>query len=146
MSCILLKNARVFDGTHGDCPEGMQVVVEMGVIREVSDKPIKARDARVINVGERTLMPGLIDAHIHACTPTFSLFENDHMPLSLLTSHAGSILSGMLRRGFTTVRDAGGADRGLWLGIEKGVIKGPRLFYSGKAISQTGGHGDMRPL
>jgi imidazolonepropionase-like amidohydrolase len=74
------------------------------------------------------------------------LFENDHMPPSLLASHAASILTGMLRRGFTTVRDAAGADRGLWLAIEKGLIKGPRLFFSGKAISQTGGHGDMRLL
>lgn len=146
MTSFLFKNARVFDGTHGECPEGMQVLVEYGVIREVSDKPIKAHDAHVIDVAGRTLMPGLIDAHVHACTPTFSLFENDHMPPSLLASHAGSILTGMLRRGFTTVRDAGGADRGLWLAIEQGLIKGPRLFYSGKAISQTGGHGDMRSL
>lgn len=146
MPSVLFKNARVFDGTNGDCPEGMQVLVETGVIREVSDKPIKVSDAHVIDVAGRTLMPGLIDAHVHAYTPTFSLFENDHMPPSLLASHAGSILTGMLRRGFTTVRDAGGADRGLWLAIEQGLIKGPRLFYSGKGISQTGGHGDMRPL
>jgi imidazolonepropionase-like amidohydrolase len=146
MPFTLFENARIFDGVSGDCPEGMQVLVENGVIREVSDSSIKAIGAQVIDVGGRTLMPGLIDAHIHAYTPTFSLFDNDHMPPSLLASHAGSILAGMLRRGFTTVRDAGGADRGLWLAIEQGVIKGPRLFYSGKAISQTGGHGDMRPL
>jgi imidazolonepropionase-like amidohydrolase len=146
MRFILLKNARVFDGTHADCAEGMQVLVEGGVIREVSNRPIKVSDARIIDTAGRTLMPGLIDAHIHAYTPTFSLFENDHMPPSLLASHAGVILTGMLRRGFTTVRDAGGADRGLWLAVEQGLIKGPRLFYSGKGISQTGGHGDMRPL
>src|SRR6266853_4215908 len=146
MPAVLFKNARVFDGTNGDCPEGMQVLVEAGVISEVSDKPIKVNNTHVIDVGGRTLMPGLIDAHIHAYTPTFSVFDNDHMPPSLLASHAGVILTGMLRRGFTTVRDAGGADRGLWLAIEQGLIKGPRLFYSGKAISQTGGHGDMRSL
>jgi imidazolonepropionase-like amidohydrolase len=146
MPSLLFKNARIFDGTHADCPEGMQVLVEAGVIREVSDKSVKAGGAQVIDVVGRTLMPGLIDAHVHAYTPTFSLFENDHMPPSLLASHAGTILTGMLRRGFTTVRDAGGADRGLWLAIEQGLIKGPRLFYSGRAISQTGGHGDMRPL
>ena len=146
MQSVLLKNARIFDGIHGDCPEGMQVLVETGLIREVSTGPIKVGDAHVIDLRGRTLMPGLIDAHVHAYTPTFSVFENDHMPPSLLTSHAATILTGMLRRGFTTVRDAAGADRGLWLAIEKGLIKGPRLFYSGKAISQTGGHGDMRPL
>jgi len=88
----------------------------------------------------------LIDAHVHAYTPTFSGFNNDHMPPSLMASYAAMILTGMLRRGFTTVRDAAGGDRGLWLAIERGLIQGPRFFYSGKAISQTGGHGDMRPL
>jgi imidazolonepropionase-like amidohydrolase len=146
MTSVLITNARIFDGVNADCPEGMQVLIEAGAIREVSDKPVQVNDAQVIDVKGRTLMPGLIDAHIHAYTPTFSVFENDHQPPSLLANHAGVILTGMLRRGFTTVRDAGGADRGLWLAIEQGVIKGPRLFYSGKAISQTGGHGDMRPL
>ena len=146
MKFVVFKNARVFDGIHEDCPEGMQVLVEAGVIREVSEKPIKASDAHVIDVGGRTLMPGLIDAHVHAYTPTFSGFNNDHMPPSLMASYAAMILTGMLRRGFTTVRDAAGGDRGLWLAIERGLIQGPRFFYSGKAISQTGGHGDMRPL
>src|SRR5262245_12514228 len=135
MTAVLLRNARVFDGFDGDCPDGMEILIEGGLIREISGKPIKADDARVFDIEGRTLMPGLIDAHVHACTPTFSLFENDRMPPSLLANQAGSILAGMLRRGFTTVRDAGGADRGLWLAIEQGVINGPRLFYSGKAIS-----------
>ena len=144
MPPVLFKNACVFDGTDGDCAQGMQVLVEAGVIREVSKKEIKIESSRVIDIKGRMLMPGLIDAHVHACTPTFDVLGNDHMPPSLLASHGASILTGMLRRGFTTVRDAGGADRGLWQAIEQGVIKGPRLFYSGKAISQTGGHGDMR--
>src|ERR1700722_19684287 len=146
MKFVVFKNARVFDGKNETCPEGLQELVEAGVIREVSEKPIKASDAHVIDVGGRTLMPGLIDAHVHAYTPTFSGFNNDHMPPSLMASYAAMILTGMLRRGFTTVRDAAGGDRGLWLAIERGLIQGPRFFYSGKAISQTGGHGDMRPL
>ena len=143
---IIFANARVFDGVSDELTEGIHVAVENGLIQEVSSSPIVSRTAITIDVAGRTLMPGLIDAHVHVNTPTFSLFENDHMPPSLLASHAGSILVGMLRRGFTTVRDAGGADRGLWQAINRGVIKGPRLFYSGKAISQTGGHGDMRSL
>jgi len=146
MSLILFKNARVFDGFNGECPDAIDVLIEGTLIREVSDRALKSRDARVIDVSGRTLMPGLIDAHVHAYTPTFSVSENDRMPPSLLVSHAAAILSGMLRRGFTTVRDAGGADRGLWLALEQGLIVGPRLFYSGKGISQTGGHGDMRPV
>ena len=93
MSLILFKNACVFDGVQSECPEGMQVLIEAEVIREVSDKPIQVSGAQVIDLGGRTLMPGLIDAHIHAYTPTFSLFDNDHMPPSLSANHAGAILS-----------------------------------------------------
>jgi len=66
-------------------------------------------------------------------------------PLTLVTMQAGRVLEGMLRRGFTTVRDAGGADGGLAEAIERGLVAGPRLFPSGQALSQTGGHGDARP-
>ena len=90
-------------------------------------------------------MPGLIDAHFHAYTPTFDIVKIDRMPQALLASHARVILEGALQRGFTTVRDAGGGDIGLWMAIEQGLIQGPRFFFSGKAISQTGGHGDARP-
>lgn len=107
MSTILIKNARLFDGAHAEYPDSMHILIENNLIREVSDAPIIVSNADVIDVKGRMLMPGLIDAHIHAYTPTFSLFENDHMLPSLLASYAGSILRGMLHRGFTTVRDAG---------------------------------------
>jgi imidazolonepropionase-like amidohydrolase len=55
------------------------------------------------------------------------------------------ILEGMLRRGFTTVRDAGGLDAGISSALDRGLIKGPRVFRSGRVISQTGGHGDLEP-
>ena len=57
---------------------------------------------------------------------------------------AATALTEMLERGFTTVRDAGGADAGLRRTIEEGSLKGPRLLVSGRALSQTGGHGDQR--
>ena len=66
MPTFLLRNARVFDGKSEKCPEGMSVLVEGNVIREVSDRPIKSKAAKLIDVGGRTLMPGLIDAHMHA--------------------------------------------------------------------------------
>jgi imidazolonepropionase-like amidohydrolase len=66
MAQTLFRNARLFDGFNSDCPEGMQVLVENGVIREISDRPIACAGAQVLDVGGRTLMPGLIDAHIHA--------------------------------------------------------------------------------
>ncbi|MEJ1961293.1 MAG: amidohydrolase family protein [Gammaproteobacteria bacterium] len=141
----VLGNARVFDGVSAELIEGVSVVVEDERIREISRQTPAFKDARVIDCAGRILMPGLIDAHFHAYTPTFDIINTDRMPQSLLACHATSILEGSLRRGFTTVRDAAGGDIGLWMAIESGLIQGPRFFFSGKAISQTGGHGDMRP-
>jgi imidazolonepropionase-like amidohydrolase len=90
-------------------------------------------------------MPGLIDAHFHAYSPSFDIRATDRMPPVLLANHAAVILNGALQRGFTTVRDAAGGDIGLWMALEAGLIQGPRFVFSGKALSQTGGHGDMRP-
>jgi len=67
-------------------------------------------------------MPGLIDAHFHAYSPTFDIYSLDRMPMSLLANHASVLLEGALRRGFTSVRDAGGADIGLALATEAGLI------------------------
>ena len=68
----------------------------------------------------------------------------ESMPRSLLHQHARHLLEAALKRGFTTVRDAGGADYGLAMAIKAGLIEGPRLFYSGRALTQTGGHADFR--
>jgi imidazolonepropionase-like amidohydrolase len=62
-----------------------------------------------------------------------------------VAARAGQVLRGMLRRGFTTVRDAGGADYGLAAAVDQGYFDGPRVVFGGKALSQTGGHADMRP-
>jgi imidazolonepropionase-like amidohydrolase len=141
----VLSNARVFDGASAEITEGVSVVVEGERIREISRNTPAFKDARGIDCGGRLLMPGMIDAHFHAYTPSFDIISVDRMPAALLVSHATAILEGTLQRGFTTVRDAAGGDIGLWMAIEAGLIQGPRFFFSGKAISQTGGHGDMRP-
>ncbi|MGA9367354.1 MAG: amidohydrolase family protein [Steroidobacteraceae bacterium] len=141
---IVLADARVFDGVSAELREGCHVVVEGGTIREVATSRPSFRDARVVECGGRVLMPGLIDAHFHAYTPSFDFAGIDRMPSALLASHAARILEGALQRGFTSVRDAGGGDIGLWLAIEQGLIRGPRFFFAGKALSQTGGHGDTR--
>jgi imidazolonepropionase-like amidohydrolase len=141
----ILRDARVFDGVSAELDEGVSVVIEGERIREISRQAPTFKDASVIDCGGRFLMPGLIDAHFHAYTPSFDIIKIDRMPQALLVSHAAALLEGTLKRGFTTVRDAAGGDIGLWMAIEQGLIKGPRFFFSGKAISQTGGHGDMRP-
>jgi imidazolonepropionase-like amidohydrolase len=146
MNSVLLKNARVFDGDREDCPEGMQVLVEGGTIREMSSKPIKAAASLVIDVGGRTLMPGLIDAHIHAYASDVSVQKVDLAGDPYRTAHAARMLGFALDCGFTTVRDIGGGDYSLWRAIEDKLIRAPRFLYAGKIISMTGGHGDFRQI
>lgn len=99
---------------------------------------------RIIPCGGRHLLPGLCDAHCHVTAHTADLNAMLSVPESLTTVHATQILRAMLQRGFTTVRDCGGADWGLAQAIEDGMVIGPRLLFTGHALSQTGGHGDMR--
>jgi imidazolonepropionase-like amidohydrolase len=144
MPPVLLKNARIFDGTSSDCPEGMQVFVENGTIREVSAKPIKSGEAQVIDVRGHTLMPGLIDAHIHAYISDVSLKKVDLAGEAYRTAHAVRMLGFALDCGFTTVRDVGGGDYSLWRAIEDKLIRAPRFLYTGKLLTMTGGNGDFR--
>lgn len=91
-----------------------------------------------------SILPGLIDSHVHVTASSANLRMPSTMPASLVYARSVPILRGMLRRGFTTVRDCGGADHGLATAIDEGTLEGPRLVYGGKALSQTGGHGDFR--
>ena len=144
MTLIALENCLIFDGYNEELIEG-SVVVENNRIREVCDGDAKMASAETFDCKGTFLMPGLIDAHFHATIVTFNIPKLDSMPPSLIAQHAGHILNGTLNRGFTTIRDAGGAEIGLSLALQQGLIEGPRMFFSGKAITQTGGHGDMRP-
>jgi imidazolonepropionase-like amidohydrolase len=143
---ILFRNARVFDGTHEECAQGMEVLVEGGLIREVSDKPIAVKNTHGVDVGGRTLMPGLIDAHIHAYASDVNFQKVDAAAEAYRGAHAARMLGFALDSGFTTVRDIGGGDYGLWRAIEDGLIRAPRFLYAGKIISMTGGHGDLRQM
>jgi imidazolonepropionase-like amidohydrolase len=146
MTMTILENGRLFDGIHDDLAEPCHVLVEDDRIREVTRNRISIQDARRIDCRGQTVIPGLIDAHVHACLPSSDFDAVARMPPSLLSQYAAAALSGYLRRGFTTVRDACGADHGLVMALERGLLPGPRLLISGKAISQTGGHGDARPI
>jgi imidazolonepropionase-like amidohydrolase len=144
MSRIVFRNAMVLDPAKGDLAGERNVLVEDGTIAAVSKEALEHEDARAVDLEGRTLMPGLCDAHVHvtAVTPDFAALR--HWSPFYVAARAADILEGMLMRGFTTVRDAGGADFGLAQAVEEGYIAGPRILFCGKALSQTGGHGDMR--
>ncbi len=144
MSTILFRNGPIFDGVTPEPREGLEVLVEDGRIKEVSDTAISANGADVVDLAGRTLMPGLIDAHFHATLSEVNVKALEATPPSLNAQHARVLLEGCLNRGFTTIRDAAGADYGHAAAVDTGLIKGPRIFFAGKALSQTGGHGDLR--
>ncbi|KIG07539.1 metal-dependent hydrolase family protein [Caballeronia concitans] len=144
MQSILFSNAAVLDPARGELREAHHVLVENGLIKEVSDKPLQSAASQVIDLKGKTLMPGLIDLHVHVVAVQLNLSQQVHMPNVLVTLRSVPIMSAMLRRGFTTVRDAGGAGHPHKIAVESGLAVGPRLFVAGRALSQTGGHGDMR--
>jgi imidazolonepropionase-like amidohydrolase len=144
MAQHLFRNLRLLDPEVGALQEGHEVLVEDGLIREVSAKPIKAGGATIVDCGKRTLMPGLIDSHVHVCASSVNLASLTTTPEALIAFRAARIMKGMLDRGFTTVRDVGGGSYALVQALEEGLFEGPRLFTSGKALSQTGGHSDAR--
>lgn len=141
---FLFRNFALLEPNFGAARDGYELLVEGETIRELSTKPIKATSATVIDCGKRTLMPGLIDSHVHAMHSEVNIRFLEAMPLTLLTARAATRLRAMLDRGFTTVRDTGGADWGVKTAIETGHIVGPRLFIAGQSIGPTGGHSDSR--
>lgn len=145
MKRIAFTRAQLFDSRRGSLNPDATVIVEHGRIADVLFGFAAIEDARVIDVGGRTLMPGLIDAHVHVTATHHDFLRLSCTPASLITAQAKDILESMLDRGFTTVRDAAGADYGLVEALERGHLQGPRLLIAGQAISQTGGHGDIRP-
>jgi imidazolonepropionase-like amidohydrolase len=145
VSLLLFRNAALLDAVAGELRPGCDVLVEGERIAEVSERPIATSAAERIDLRGATLMPGLIDAHVHAVITSMDLAAMERKPVTLVAHEARRVLEGMLQRGFTTVRDAGGADWGLAQAVESGLVAGPRLFFSGRVLSQTGGHGDFRP-
>jgi imidazolonepropionase-like amidohydrolase len=144
MSQYLFKNFRILEPSFDEIRDGYELLVEGTTIREVADKPIKSALANVIDCGGRTLMPGLIDSHVHVFLSEVYIRNLENIPLTLMTARAIGLMKGMIDRGFTSVRDTGGADWGIKEAVEKGNIAAPRLFIAGQAIGPTGGHSDSR--
>lgn len=144
MTQLHFKNFKLLEPTFGEVRGGYELLIDGDTVRELSDKPIKAGKADVIDCGGRTLMPGLIDSHVHIMHSEVNFRFLEAMPLTLLAARAGTRLRTTLDRGFTTVRDTGGCDWGIKTAVETGHLVGPRVFIAGQSIGPTGGHSDSR--
>jgi len=139
MAQIVFRNANLLDPRTDALQGGFSILVEGETIREVSAKPIKTAKADVVDCKGRTLMPGLIDCHVHVMLSEVNLRYLEAIPLTMMTVRAASLMRAMIDRGFTTVRDTGGADWGLRDGVAQGTRLGinstPTLFVNGRRVS-----------
>ncbi len=145
MSLTLFEHVAVFDGLQPSRAEDQFVLVEGDEIREISDVPIRSGAARRIDGRGQTLMPGLIDNHVHVYLHSHNLLP-PQPPLQYKAHFAARHLRHSLDCGFTSLRDVAGGDHALARALRDGLLEGPRFFYGGLALSPTAGHGDYRHL
>jgi imidazolonepropionase-like amidohydrolase len=144
MTGYLFRNLSLLEPAVGELQPNMELRIEGDKVVEVSDRPIAAGAAEIVDCGGRVVMPGLIDSHVHVMLSEVFIPRLEAVPLTLATGRAAALMRGMIDRGFTTVRDTGGADWGIRQAVDEGSIAGPRLFIAGQAIGPTGGHSDAR--
>lgn len=143
----VVKNAHLVDGTGKKPVKDTTIVIKGNTIEDVGRTVDGPSGAEVIDAAGKTVMPGLIDAHVHIC------FNGDPNLLSALNYPPGLIqlfgaynASKTLDAGYTTIRDMGapfGYALALRKAIEMGIARGPRIVAPGRIISQTGGHADF---
>ncbi len=142
---VLFRNVRIFNGVDPDLQPARNVLVRGNRIAQISESDIATEaGTTVIDGTGRTLMPGLIDMHWHTMAVRPNIAVAMSSTAGYLNLMAGAEASDTLQRGFTTVRDLGGASFGLKQAIDEGWQAGPRIYPSGAIISVTGGHGDFR--
>ena len=141
---LILDNATLVDLDVGELRPGHFVCIDGDTIVSVDDRRPSSEAAERIDLAGKCLLPGLIDAHYHATLTDSNPANLRDVPTTLMTARAANLLRGTLERGFTTVRDMGGADWGIRSAVAEGSIIGPRVYIAGRALSQTGGHGDLR--
>jgi imidazolonepropionase-like amidohydrolase len=141
---IIFTGGRVLDAEAGELRAGLDVQVEGNRITAIEAALPRPDDAEIIDLSGKTLMPGLIDCHVHVVAETLDLWGNMIAPSSLSALRSARVMNDALMRGFTTLRDLGGADYGLVLAVEEGLVDGPRLVICGKGLTTTGGHADLR--
>ena len=152
---LIITRVRVFDGRSAQLRENAEILIRGGRIVEVRNAgaagaplangtaPAGAPSPRLIDAGNRIVIPGLIDAHVHPTIAVSFQALRDNDP-NYIAARSGVEARKILLRGFTTIRDMGGPSFGLKQAIDEGLLEGPRIFPSGAIISQTSGHGDFR--
>ena len=144
MARILFSNSRLVLDGQDHLQDGLELLVDGDTIVAVGPAPLpREAGTTVIDAGGRTLMPGLIDAHAHITGLSLSP-KNIAQPAAEIAMASVNYLRNCLMDGFTTIREAGGADHGTARLLAEGAAIGPRLFYTGKALTQTGGGADFR--
>ncbi|MCZ4344414.1 amidohydrolase family protein [Devosia neptuniae] len=143
-SSYLFTGGRVLDAEAGVLRDGLDVLVTDDTIAAVGAGLSVPPQTTEIALGGRTVMPGLIDCHVHVVAETLDLWSNMTAPASLSALRSARVMNEALLRGFTTLRDLGGADHGLVRSVAEGIISGPRLVICGKGLTTTGGHADLR--
>ncbi|HWG01233.1 MAG TPA: amidohydrolase family protein [Trebonia sp.] len=144
MTVTILRNASVLDPASGTLTPGQSIAIEGNRIADIGSKLTGPDDATIHDAKGRTVMPGLIDAHTHPAIVDEDVFGLAEWPPAYVAARASRVLAGMLSRGFTSIRDVGAGEMGLARAIEEGYFPGPRMFYGGKQLTQTGGAGDWR--
>lgn len=145
---VLLENVRILDQTTQSLTAPSHVLISGNIIQKISSSPIAVTGLEVvkINGAGKTLMPGLIDVHVHMVFGSLTMPQMVTNDLSeeFLIKTIGQSANNMLMRGFTSIRDAGGPIFPIKAAIDAGKLPGPRIWPSGATISQTAGHGDFR--
>jgi imidazolonepropionase-like amidohydrolase len=139
---LLIKNATYLDVVAGEYRQA-DIQVTDGVIDRIGDGQ-HVPDYPSLDATGKYVLPGLIDCHVHATAVTADLAALQEWSPTYVAFGTAKLMGEMLDRGFTTVRDAAGADFGVHDAQAEGLLRGPKVFFCGKALTQTGGHGDGR--
>ncbi|CAH0022606.1 unnamed protein product [Clonostachys rhizophaga] len=149
---FIFTNAKIVDPTSGGVSDDVTVVIDGGLISSISQETppgntfADVKHEKVLNLQGKYICPGLIDCHVHIAVVPGEANPASYRDMTEQKSlvRQPSVLRSMLHRGFTSVRDCGGTSLAMKEAVEEGIHPGPRLFIAGRALSQTGGHGDMR--
>ncbi|HEY3700689.1 MAG TPA: amidohydrolase family protein [Acidimicrobiales bacterium] len=141
MASLVLRGANLADGTGTEPVREGVVVVEGERIAQVGGR---APSGTELDLGGLTVVPGLIDAHAHLTLVDLADLSGHRVPVAVTAARIFHVCDVALDAGFTTVRDAGGADGGLATATAVGLVRGPRILPSGPILCQSGGHGDLR--